>query len=187
MDAANVDLKAFTEDFYRKICAGHLQPVLETLAYLKHETDVWFEITNLMIPGLNDSDKEIQEMTSWVVENLGSDVPMHFTAFHPDWKMRDRPHTPPETLSRAWQIALNSGVRYAYTGNVHDVSGGTTYCHVCGRVLIARDWYMLLDWNLTNDGCCTACGTRCAGVFDGRPGTWGRQRQPVRLRDFTTT
>ncbi len=181
MDAANVDLKAFTEDFYWKITKGHLQPVLETLEYLKHETDVWFEITNLVIPGKNDGDSEFDAMTRWVVEHLGADVPMHFTAFHPDWKMRDVPPTPPETLSRARAIAMANGVRYAYTGNVHDVEGGTTLCHGCGEALIARDWYVLQSWHLTDDGCCARCGAPCAGVFSGPPGSWGAKRAPVRI------
>jgi pyruvate formate lyase activating enzyme len=181
MDAANVDLKAFTEKFYWKVCGGHLKPVLETLQYLKHETDVWFELTTLLIPGENDSEAEIDEMTRWVVENLGPDVPMHFTAFHPDWKMRDHPHTPAATLSRARRVAISNGVRYAYTGNVHDEDGGSTYCHHCGRKLIGRDWYVLSDWNLTADGACNACGTPCAGVFEARPGHWGARRLPVRM------
>jgi len=181
MDAANVDLKAFTEDFYHRVCFGHLAPVLETLEYLKHETEVWFEITNLLIPDENDSDEEIDAMTRWVVERLGPDVPMHFTAFHPDFKMMDHPPTPPETLTRARRIALANGVRYAYTGNVSDVRGQSTYCHACGAVLIERDWYALGDWNLTPDGRCAACGARCAGVFEGEPGRWGARRLPVRL------
>ncbi|HKK05623.1 MAG TPA: AmmeMemoRadiSam system radical SAM enzyme [Gammaproteobacteria bacterium] len=184
MDAANVDLKAFTERFYHKITGGHLQPVLETLEYLKRETDVWFELTTLLIPGENDSDEELTEMTQWVAEHLGPDVPMHFTAFHPDWKMMDTPPTPPETLTRARRIAMENGIRYAYTGNVHDAEGGSTYCHHCGTKLIGRDWYVLSDWNLTDDGHCKSCGTPCAGVFEGPPGQWGAKRMPVRLRDF---
>jgi pyruvate formate lyase activating enzyme len=184
MDAANVDLKAFTEDFYRKITGGHLQPVLDTLEYLKHETDVWFELTTLLIPGHNDSDEELDAMTRWVVEHLGPDVPMHFTAFHPDWKMMDVPSTPPETLTRARSIAMRNGVRYAYTGNVHDDEGGSTYCYACGQKLIGRDWYVLYDWNLTPDGRCSRCGTPCAGIFEAAPGHWGARRQPIRLRDY---
>ena len=184
MDAANVDLKGFTEEFYHEICAGHLQPVLDTLVYLKHETSVWLEITNLVIPGLNDTDAEFDAMTRWVVRELGPDVPMHFTAFHPDWKMLDRPHTPPATLARARRIALRNGVRYAYTGNVHDADGGTTVCHVCGSRLIVRDWYSLLEWHLSDDGLCLACGEPCAGVFAGQPGAWGPRRLPVRLTDI---
>ncbi|MCB8918527.1 MAG: AmmeMemoRadiSam system radical SAM enzyme [Ardenticatenaceae bacterium] len=184
MDAANVDLKAFTERFYQQICAGSLQPVLETLLYLKHETDVWFELTTLLIPGENDSEAELEAMTQWVVTSLGPDVPMHFTAFHPDYKMLDKPPTPPATLKRAREIALRNGVRYAYTGNVHDERGGSTYCHQCGTRLIGRDWYVLRTWQLTADGCCQRCGARCAGVFEPRPGTWGPRRQPVRLQNF---
>lgn len=184
MDAANVDLKAFTERFYQQICAGSLQPVLETLLYLKHETDVWFELTTLLIPGENDSEAELEAMTQWVVTSLGPDVPMHFTAFHPDYKMLDKPPTPPATLKRAREIALKNGVRYAYTGNVHDERGGSTYCHQCGTRLIGRDWYVLRTWQLTADGCCQRCGARCAGVFEPRPGTWGPRRQPVRLQNF---
>jgi len=184
MDAANVDLKAFTDRFYRKICGGSLGAVLETLEYLKHETDVWFEITNLLIPGENDSEQEIDEMTRWIVDKLGPDVPVHFTAFHPDWKMMDHPPTPAATLTRSRKIALANGIRYAYTGNVHDEAGGSTYCHGCGTKLIGRDWYVLSDWRLTDDGHCAVCGTPCAGRFAGPPGTWGPQRVPVRLRDF---
>ena len=181
MDAANVDLKGFSESFYHDLCAGHLAPVLETLEYLKLETGVWLEITNLLIPGLNDSEREIDEMSGWVVERLGPDVPMHFTAFHPDWKMLDRPPTPSETLTRARRIALRNGVRYAYTGNVHDPAGQSTSCHECGRMLIARDGYDLGAWGLDADGRCVGCGARCAGVFEEAPGRWGARRLPIRL------
>jgi pyruvate formate lyase activating enzyme len=186
MDAANVDLKAFTEDFYWKVTSGHLQPVLETLLYLKHETSVWFELTTLLIPGLNDSDKEVDEMSRWVVAHLGPDVPMHFTAFHPDWKMQDVARTPPATLIRARKIAIDNGVRYAYTGNVHNPEGDATYCHHCGAKVIGRDWHNLTGWNLDEAGRCKACGTACAGVFEAEPGTWGARRQPVRLANFGT-
>ncbi|HWP03856.1 MAG TPA: AmmeMemoRadiSam system radical SAM enzyme [Gemmatimonadaceae bacterium] len=184
MDAANVDLKAFTERFYHEVCAGQLAPVLDTLEYLKHETSVWFEITNLLIPELNDSDAELDAMTRWIAEHLGADVPIHFTAFHPDWKMLDRPHTPPATLKRARRIAIENGLHYAYTGNVHDVEGGSTYCHGCGARLIVRDWYEILDWRLTSDGRCPDCGTRCAGVFEPKPGRWGARRRPVWMSGF---
>jgi pyruvate formate lyase activating enzyme len=181
MDAANVDLKAFTERFYADTCAGDLRPVLDTLVDLRHETEVWLEITTLLIPGLNDSDEEIDALTRWVVERLGPDVPLHFTAFHPDYRLLDRPPTPPETLSRARRIALQNGLRYVYTGNVHDVEGQSTYCHGCGQRVIERDWYRLGEWRLTDDGRCLSCGTRVPGVFAGPPGTWGPRRLPVRL------
>jgi pyruvate formate lyase activating enzyme len=181
MDAANVDLKGFTEELYHRVCSGRLAPVLETLEYLRHETSVWFEITNLLIPGANDSDQELDAMTRWVVEHLGPEVPMHFTAFHPDWKMRDRPPTPPATLTRARAIAKANGVRHAYTGNVHDREGGSTWCHGCGELLVERDWYQLGAWNLTADGRCGRCGARCPGRFDGPPGRWGARRLPVVL------
>ncbi len=181
MDAANIDLKAFTEDFYHRTCAGSLAPVLDTLDYVRHETDVWFEITTLLIPGLNDSDAEINEMTRWIVANLGCDIPHHFTAFHPDFKMVDRPSTPSSTLTRARAIAVDNGERYAYTGNVHDPNGQTTRCHHCGAALIERDWYKLGGWNLDAYGRCQGCGTDCAGVFEPAPGSWGSRRLPVRL------
>ena len=186
MDAANVDLKGFTERFYHDICGGSLAAVLETLQYLRHETDVWFEITNLIIPGENDADTELEGMTAWIVEHLGSDVPVHFTAFHPDYRMLDLPPTPPETLSRARRIARANGLHHAYTGNVHDEDGGSTTCTGCGQRLIGRDWYVLTHWGLDETGACTECGTRLAGHFDGPPGTWGAKRQPVRLADFDT-
>jgi pyruvate formate lyase activating enzyme len=184
MDAANVDLKGFTDEFYVKLTGAKLQPVLDTLKYLKHETDVWFEITTLLIPGENDSDAELDRMTRWIVDTLGPDVPIHFTAFHPDYKMLDKRPTPASTLQRARRIALANGIRYAYTGNIHDEDGGSTSCHVCGERLIGRDWFVLSDWNLTPEGSCANCGTACAGVFQGAPGTWGARRLPVRLRDF---
>src|ERR1700751_5858704 len=179
IDAVNVDLKAFTGHFYRRVCLARLEPVQETLRYLTHETSVWVEITTLLIPGLNDSDREIDALTSWVAGQLGPDVPRHFTAFHPDFKMRDRPPTPPGTLARARRIALANGVRYAYTGNTHDCAGQSTYCHQCGAQLIERDWYRLGRYRLTDDGKCATCAARLPGVFDGPPGTWGARRQPV--------
>jgi pyruvate formate lyase activating enzyme len=182
MDAANVDLKGFTEAFYHDVCAGRLQPVLDTLVYLKHETDVWFEVTTLLIPGLNDSDGELEAMTQWYAEHLGPDVPLHFTAFHPDYRLTDRPHTPPSTLRRARRIALKNGLRYVYVGNVHDEEGDSTYCHGCGERLIGRDWYQLTRWNLTAEGHCPKCGAACPGVFEPQPGEWGPRRLPVRLQ-----
>lgn len=181
MTAANIDLKGFTEDFYKKLCTGRLAPVLETLEYLKHETDVWFEITTLLIPGHNDSDEEITALSQWIMEKLGPDVPLHFSAFHPDWRMRDVPATPPTTLRRARDIARQTGLRYVYTGNVHDPEGQSTWCHGCGAKLIGRDWYELTDWNLTPEGCCATCGETCAGVLEAQPGGWGQRRLPVRI------
>ena len=181
MDAANIDLKAFTEGFYHQICGGHLQPVLDTLKYIKHETSVWLEITTLLIPGENDSEAELEGLTQWVVENLGPDVPLHFSAFHPDWKMRDKPNTPKNTLLKARQIALKNGVRYAYVGNVHDKAADSTYCHNCGKLLIGRDWYELSEWNLDGKGNCNNCGARCSGVFEAKPGNRGAQRQAVAM------
>lgn len=184
MDAANVDLKAFSDEFYWKITGGHVQPVLDTLRYLKHETEVWFEVTTLLIPGLNDSDDELQRMSDWFAENLGVDVPWHFTAFHPDWKMQDRPPTPPQTLSRAREIAMSKGLRYVYTGNVHDRVGGSTHCHQCGERLIERDWYVIQSWNLDQQGRCRNCATPCAGHFEPAPGHWGAKRVPVQLQRY---
>ncbi|MGI9344009.1 MAG: AmmeMemoRadiSam system radical SAM enzyme [Gammaproteobacteria bacterium] len=181
IDAANVDLKAFTDRFYYKICGGHLAPVLETLEYIRHETDTWLELTTLLIPGENDSDRELEQMTAWVFSHLGPDVPMHFTAFHPDWKMRDIGNTPPSTLTRAREIALANGVRYAYTGNVHDPAGSSTYCHACGELLIERDWYRLGHWGLDAEGACASCGTSLPGHFDATAGNFGARRVPVRL------
>ena len=184
MDAANVDLKAFTERFYWKICGGHLEPVLETLEYLKNETEVWFELTDLLIPGENDSAVEIDEMSRWIVDRLGPDVPLHFSAFHPDWKMMDTPPTPFVTLERSRKIAMENGLRYVYTGNVHDPVGSSTYCHGCGELLVGRDWYELSTWRLRmEDGTavCDGCATPIAGVFRAEPGRWGSRRQPVRI------
>lgn len=181
MDAANVDLKAFSEKFYKYITGGQLQAVLDTLIYLKQETKVWFEITTLLIPGENDSDSELNNMSQWIMDNLGSEVPLHLTAFHPDWKMLDHAHTPPETLSKARDIAMKNGLHYVYTGNIHDPKGGSTYCSNCGEILIGRDWYVLNTWNLTSDGSCKKCNTLCPGVFEEAPGDWGAKRLPVRL------
>jgi pyruvate formate lyase activating enzyme len=184
MDAANIDLKGFTDGFYKNLCSGKLAPVLETLEYLKHETNVWFEITTLLIPGENDSPDEIEAESTWMMDRLGADVPLHFTAFHPDWKLLDRPPTPLQTLRVARQIATNAGLRYVYTGNVHDPGGQATHCHACGTVLIGRDWYDITAWRLSTDGRCIECGTRCHGVFDGMAGQWGRRRQRVRMGSF---
>ncbi len=184
MDAANVDLKAFSERFYHKICGGHLASVLETLQYIKHETDTWLEITTLLIPEENDSDKELHAMCDWVVNHLGTEVPMHFTAFHPDWKMRDIPSTSATTLRRARKIAIEHGVRFPYTGNVHDVTGSSTYCHRCSALLIERDWYQLGRWGLTDAGRCASCEALIAGHFDAAPGTFGPTRIPIQMQNF---
>jgi pyruvate formate lyase activating enzyme len=182
MDAANVDLKAFTDEFYFKICGGRLQPVLETLEYLVRETSVWTEITTLLIPGKNDSEAEIRAECRWIRNRLGTDVPVHFTAFHPDWKMTDLSATPGATLTRARSIALDEGLNYVYTGNVHDAEGGSTYCPGCRKALMVRDWYDIRGYHLTEDGDCGNCGTRIAGRFGrfGKP--FGPRRMPVRLK-----
>lgn len=180
MDAANVDLKAFTEQFYHKLCFAHLAPVLETLRWLVRSTRVWVEVTNLIIPGENDSPEEIGQMCDWLAEHLGPDVPVHFTAFHPDFQMRDTPKTPPSTLVRARRQALERGLRYAYCGNVHDQASQSTYCPGCGQCVIERDWYELGAWRL-QEGRCSACQTPIAGHFLTRPGTWGQRRQRVAL------
>ncbi len=185
MDAANVDLKAFSEDFYQKTCSGSLAAVLDTLAYIKEETGVWLEVTTLLIPGENDSVAELERAAQWFADRLGPDVPWHFTAFHPDYKMHDRPPTPPATLTRARMIARAAGLHYVYTGNVHDESGGSTYCAGCEQVVIGRDWYELTAYRLDGEGRCLDCQTVCPGLFEaGGPGDWGRRRQAVRLADF---
>jgi len=181
MDAANIDLKAFSEHFYHQITGSHLQPVLDTIKYIKHETSVWLELTTLLIPGENDSEAELEALTQWVYENLGPDVPLHFSAFHPDWKMLDKPHTPLPSLLKARQIALKNGVHHVYVGNAHHKAADSTYCHNCHNLLIGRDWYELSEWNLDNNGHCKFCGTRCAGLFDAQPGHWGANRQAVAM------
>jgi len=184
IDAANIDLKGFTEDFYRHVCGGGLADVLETLEYLVAETAVWVETTTLLIPGKNDSAEEVDAMTRWVVEHLGRDVPMHFTAFHPDYRMLDVPPTPPETLARAREIALGNGVRHAYTGNVDDARGSTTCCPDCATPLVERKRYQIVRYDLTEDGHCPNCGTAIPGRFDGSVGNWRGRRQPVRLAAY---
>jgi pyruvate formate lyase activating enzyme len=190
MDAANIDLKGFTERFYKELCSAKLGPVLDTLIYLKEETNVWFEITTLLIPGENDSADEVEALSRWVLEKLGPDVPLHFTAFHPDWKILDKPATPAATLRRARAIAREVGLHYVFTGNVHDEDGQSTYCHGCGEKLIGRDWYDITAWSLTSGGCCAKCNTPCEGIFEPRAGFWGRRRVPVSLgvvsRSFST-
>jgi pyruvate formate lyase activating enzyme len=181
MDAANVDLKAFTDEFYFKLCGARLRPVLDTLVYLKHHTDVWFEITTLLIPGKNDSAEEITAMSEWIMRELGPDVPLHFTAFHPDHKMTDIPATPAATLHRSRRIALDAGLHYVYTGNIHDSEGGTTYCPSCHAALIVRDWYRISQCDVTPEGTCPYCATRIAGAFEAFEGQFGRRRIPVAI------
>jgi pyruvate formate lyase activating enzyme len=182
MDAANVDLKGFTEGFYKKVCGGELEAVKETLVYLVKETPVWTEITTLLIPGQNDSDAELEAECAWIAEALGNDVPLHFTAFHPDYKMTDLPRTPASTLTRARAIAKRAGLRHVYTGNVHDVDGGSTSCASCGTRLIARDWYEILDYRVTADGKCSGCGAPLAGRYSARSGiAFGRRRLRVAI------
>lgn len=183
MDAANVDLKAFTEEFYYRTTLSHLQPVLDTLRWLKHETNVWFEITNLVIPQANDELDEFRQMSDWILETVGDEVPLHFSAFHPDFRMLDRPRTPHETLITARDIAMKAGLKYVYVGNVDDATRQSTYCPNCQKLLIERNWYELGEYALNRDKC-RHCGTRIAGVFGTRPGNWGRKRQPVDMRQF---
>jgi AmmeMemoRadiSam system radical SAM enzyme len=186
MDAANVDLKAFTEQFYQRLTLSHLGPVLETLKWLRAETEVWFEITNLVIPDANDTPEEFSRMCDWVLDALGDEVPLHFTAFHPDFRLRDRGPTPRETLLTAHDIACRAGLRYVYVGNVHDLAHQSTYCPHCRRVVIERDWYDLGGYHLRGDRC-QHCGGVIAGRFDQTPGTWGRRRLPVRVAQFAVS
>ncbi len=181
MDAANVDLKAFTDDFYVRLCGGHLQPVLDTLVYLRHETTVWFEITTLLIPGENDSPAEIGAMCNWIVQQLGPDVPLHFTAFHPAWKLLDRPPTPPNTLLAAREIALRAGLHHVYLGNIRNLEGATTHCAKCHAMLIRRSGYDILDYRLTPSGCCPDCGEPLAGRFGPAAGSFGTRFVPVHM------
>ena len=181
MDAANVDLKAFTEEFYFKLTVSHLQPVLDTLRYIKHETDTWLEITTLLIPGKNDSTEEITAMSDWIAKELGPDVPLHFSAFHPDYRLVDIPATPSATLSRARSIALKAGLHYVYTGNVHDTEGGTTFCPSCQAPLIVRDWYQIEDYRLTSEGRCPDCGNPIPGHFKKFTRQFGNRRIPIAI------
>jgi len=182
MDAANVDLKGFTEDFYARLTLSHLAPVLETLEWVKHHTRTWLEITTLLIPGLNDGDDELRALSRWTYEHLGPDVPLHFTAFHPDYKLTDVRPTPGATLRRARALARAEGLRFVYTGNVHDPEGDATACPGCGETLVARDWYEILDYRLTADGRCPGCGNRLPGRFSAEAERFGRRRMPVVLR-----
>ena len=184
MDAVNLDLKAFTERFYKQLCSASLENVKETASYLVNETNTWVELTTLLIPGENDGEAEIEELSAWVLDALGPDVPIHFTAFHPDFRMNDKPRTPPETLIRAWKIARRAGIRHVYTGNIHHEPTASTYCPGCGTKVIGRDWHQLTQWGVGQGGHCTNCGTPISGRFEPRPGNWGRKRKPVRLADF---
>ena len=179
IDAANVDLKAFTDEFYRKVTASSIEPVKDTLRYLVRETKVWTEITTLLIPGLNDGDAELTQLAEFVAGDLGVDVPVHFSAFHPDYKMNDIPATPIETLRRARKIAMRAGLRYVYTGNVHDPEGDTTTCPSCQAAVIERDWYEILASRLGPDGTCATCATPIAGRFGDQVGSFGRKRMRV--------
>ena len=183
MDAANVDLKAFTDAFYVKLTGAKLAPVLETLLYLRHETSVWLEVTTLLIPGRNDSVEEITALSRWMRRELGPDVPLHFTAFHPDFKMNDVAPTPPATLTRARRVALDEGLHYVFTGNVHDREGGTTLCHGCGAALVVRDWHRILDYRITAEGNCPQCGTPIPGRFEAfdKRAQFGPRRIPVAI------
>jgi pyruvate formate lyase activating enzyme len=181
IDAANIDLKGFSDDFYFKLTSTHLQPVLDTLLYLKHETDVWLEITTLLIPGKNDLDEELSALSQWVSQELGRDVPLHFSAFHPAHRMLDTPPTPPETLRRARKIARRAGLDYVYLGNVHDADGDTTFCPHCHERLIVRDWYQIERHALAQGGFCPGCGAAIAGHFEGKIGSFGRHRIPVAI------
>lgn len=165
IDAANVDLKGFTERFYWKNTYSHLDDVLDTLVWLKNETDVWFELTTLLIPDENDSPEEIKKECDWILKNLGDNIPLHFTAFHPDFKMRNKERTPEKTLTRARKIAMDMGIKYCYVGNVHNTEGQTTYCPNCKEKLIKRDWHSVISNKLVN-GTCKSCGEKIAGVFN---------------------
>jgi len=184
MDAANVDLKAFSERFYRDLCGGELKAVLETLEYLVNETPVWTEITTLIIPGENDSDEELGQLSAWVAERLGPEIPLHFTAFHPDYKLTDHPPTPPATLARARQLAKSHGLNYVYSGNIREREGSVTRCRACGAELIVRDWHALTAYRLTPEGLCPKCAAALPGHFDLTPGNWGGRCLPVRMSDF---
>lgn len=181
MDATNIDLKGFDEDFYRRVTGGHLRDVLDTISWVVAQGSTWVELTTLLIPGLNDSEDRLREECRWILGDLGPDVPLHFSAFHPDHRMRDVPPTPPATLRRARAIALEEGLHFVYTGNLHDVEGDTTRCAGCGEVLIVRDWYTILEYHLTPEGDCPRCGLALPGRFDAEPGSFGPRSVPVRL------
>jgi pyruvate formate lyase activating enzyme len=181
MDAANVDLKGFSEQFYQRFCGATLADVLSTLVYIREQTDLWLEVTTLLIPGENDSEAELHDMTRWVANNLGPETPLHFTAFHPDYKMLDKPPTPPLTLLRARDLAKANGLRFVYTGNIRHPESQQTFCPSCGHLLIGRDGFDVTHYALTEQGTCPSCGHSCAGVFGTGHGRWGGRRLPVRM------
>ena len=184
MDAANIDLKGFTERFYRKLTGSEIAPVLDSIAYAVNETDCWVELTTLLIPEENDTPAELEQLSQWVLDHCGPDVPLHFSAFHPDHRMMDKPRTPIETLLMARRIAREAGLNHVYIGNAHHKGAQSSYCSGCGAMVIGRDWHALSDWRLDDFGSCTTCGTRFPGVIDGAPGDWGRKRQALRMADF---
>ncbi len=185
MDAANIDLKAFTDDFYRGLCLAELEPVKDTLRYVAHETDCWLEVTTLLIPGQNDDEAELEALAQFMAEEVGAHVPLHFSAFHPDYRMTDLERTPHSTLLKARSIAEAAGCRHVYVGNVHDPHASSTWCHACGERLIERDWYELGAWNVVlgkgGHAACGSCGERLDGRFDAAPGHFGRRRVPLRV------
>ncbi|HEY2732756.1 MAG TPA: AmmeMemoRadiSam system radical SAM enzyme, partial [Polyangiales bacterium] len=181
MDAVNVDLKAFSENFYRSLCFAELAPVLDTLVWLSRETDVWLEVTTLLIPGHNDSDAEIARLSEWFVEQLGPDTPLHFSAFHPAFKLRDLPPTPPQTVRRARERAKATGIRHVYTGNIRDAAGQASYCAGCGAICIARDGYRVSGFEMDDRAACKRCGTRLPGHFEGSPGQFGSRSIPLTI------
>ncbi|PCI29311.1 MAG: AmmeMemoRadiSam system radical SAM enzyme [SAR324 cluster bacterium] len=184
VDAVNIDLKGFTEKFYKTLASAHLEPVLDTLRYIRHETDVWLEITTLLIPDENDGPEEVTRLSEWVARELGPETPLHFSAFHPDYKMMDKPPTPLKTLIRARNIAMEVGLKYVYTGNVHYTPGDTTFCAHCGETLIIRDWYNINGYYLTPKGACPSCGQKAVGCYEAEPGNWGAHRKPIQIGTF---
>ncbi|MGB5706946.1 MAG: AmmeMemoRadiSam system radical SAM enzyme [Arenicellales bacterium] len=185
MDAVNVDLKSFSQDFYHVICGGDLSPVLDTLEFISRETDAWLEITTLLIPGKNDGEEEITELVQWVLNHLGDRVPLHFTAFHPDWKMRDIGRTPHNSLTAAREIALKRGLKYVYLGNVHDAVASSTYCSRCNALLIARDWHQIMEWKLDHEARCRQCGTKLDGVISEPPASTGSRPRHIQMPQTT--
>jgi len=182
MDAANIDLKAFNDEFYQKLTGAKLQPVLDTIEYVATQTDCWLELTTLLIPGENDSEQEIKAMCDWIINHCGDAVPLHFTAYHPDYRMMNNPPTPPTTLEMARKIALQAGLKYVYTGNVFDPEGQATNCPTCHTTLIARNQYTINEWHLNSNAECPNCHTPIPGKFDPVPGNWGNKRQPIQLK-----